>query len=391
MSTATIQAPTRQVNRGANPFAAIVKQQNAALTPQAQTSVYEDLPTRGAGVMQNAAVQKAVEELKARLNGQKYKQKHFGELALVPYQDIDLNIDIQRDPEAEHIAKDIIARYDPRICMPVMCTKLANGRYSAWEGQQTSLTFYVLYMAGLIEANTLIQIKYFDESLIVPGTKLQGEAVGNLGFRQVNGKGRKGVDEFTKHRSRVNGVRLYDSDFREDLQSEEIQQVLEKNNMFPAKTSDAAHNKATPGMVTYIHGLNNIAGHDKEDKVFKVGIKDLNWALAWHNKYYSNVKGVDGGIILALGRLAQQARGAKIKLDSAVEEDLYKLFRAKYGSPKGFHDECKMRLKKFQERNNLANSWSDNCLTPILVMDYINWGGKCALPQVHGMTTYAGI
>jgi len=26
-----------------------------------------------------------------------------------------------------------------------------------------------------------------------------------------------------------------------------------------------------------------------------------------------------------------------------------------------------------------------------LVMDYINWGGKCALPQVHGMTTYAGI
>ena len=124
---------------------------------------------------------------------------------------------------------------------------------------------------------------------------------------------------------------------------------------------------------------------------YLVGIKDLNWALAWHNKYYSNVKGVDGGIILALGRLAQQARAAKIKLDSAVEEDLYKLFRANYGSPKGFHDECKMRLKKFQERNNLATSWSDNCLTPILVMDYINWGGKCALPQVHGMTTYAGI
>lgn len=388
MATAIAQ---RTVNRGANPFAAIVKQQNSALTPQTQNTVYEDLATRGNRVLANAAVQKAIADLKSRLSGQKYEQRHFGELVLVHFKDVDLNIDIQRDEDPEHIAKDIIERYDPRICMPVMCTRLKNGRYSAWEGQQTSLTFYVLYMSGLINNDTLIQVKAFDEELIVPGTALQGEAVGNLGFRQVNGKGRKGVDEFTKHRSRVNGVRLYNSDFREDLQSEGIQQVLEKNNMFPAKTSSAAHNKATPGMVTYIHGLNNIAGHDKEDKVFKVGIKDLNWALAWHNKYYPTVKGVDGGIILALGRLAQQARVAKIKLDSAVEADLYQLFRAKYGSPKGFHDDCKMRLKKFQERNHLSTSWSDNCLTPILVMDYINWGGKCALPQVHGMSIYAGI
>ena len=115
--------------------------------------------------------------------------------------------------------------------------------------------------------------------------------------------------------------------------------------------------------------------------------------LAWHNKYYPNEKGVDGGIILALGRLAQQARLSKpqIVLDSAIEEDLYKLFRTKYGSPKGFHRDCKERLKQFQKSNNLAQSWSDSCLTPILVMDYINWGGKLPLPQVHGMTTYAGI
>jgi hypothetical protein len=195
------------------------------------------------------------------------------------------------------------------------------------------------------------------------------------------------------HRSRVNGVRLYGSIFREDTQSEEIQCILEDNNMFPAKTSAAARNQATPGMVTYIHGLNLIANHDTDSKIFDVCKTDLEWALTWHDKYYPGEKGVDGGFILAFGRLAAAARSSKpaIKLDAATEADLHNLFRSKYGSPKGFHKDCKDRLKKFQISNNLAESWSDSCLTPILVMDYINWGGKCALPQVHGMTTYAGI
>ena len=80
-----------------------------------------------------------------------------------------------------------------------------------------------------------------------------------------------------------------------------------------------------------------------------------------------------------------------IKLDAALEADLFRLFQSKFGSPKGFHNDCKQRLKTFQNNNNLAETWSDSCLTPILVMDYINWGGKCAVPQVQGMTLYAGI
>jgi hypothetical protein len=391
----TTSTTTRTVNRGANPFAAIVKQQNIALTPNptASHTVYESLQVRGDRVFQNPKVQEALKNLKQRLSGQTYNQSHFGELVLVRYSDMDMNIDIQRDEDAVHIAEEIIPRYDPRIAMTVMCTKLKNGRYSAWEGQQTSLTFYVLYKAGIIDKDTLIQVKAFDEELEVPGTTLKGEAVGNLGFRIINGGGRKGVDAYHVHRSRVNGVRLYDSKFREDTQSEEIQQILERNNMFPAKTSAAARNQATPGMVTYIHGLNLIANHDTEPKVFDVCKEDLEWALHWHDKYYANEKGVDGGFILAFGRLAAAARQSKpgIKLDATTETDLYNLFRAKYGSPKGFHKDCKDRLKKFQLANNLAESWSDSCLTPILVMDYINWGGKCALPQVHGMTTYAGI
>lgn len=392
MSTATAQP--RIVNRGANPFAAIVKQQNAALTPAQNTQgVYESLQTRGDRVFAHPSVQKSLANLKARLQDQQYKQEHFGELVLAHFSDVDLNIDIQRDEDPVHIAEDLIDRYDPRICLPVMCTKLANGRYSAWEGQQTSLAFYVMHKAGIITDDTLIQVKAFNEGLNVPGTALKGEAVGNMGFRVINGGGRKAIDAYHLHRSRVTGVRVYNSNFPEDLQSEEIQQILERNHMFPAKTSDAARNQATPGMVTYIHGLNLIAAHGTEQKIFDLAKKDLEWALAWHDKYYANEKGVDGGIILALGRLSAAARTSKpkIMLDTATGADLYKLFRAKYGSPKGFHRDCKDRLEKFQLANNLAKSWSDSCLTPILVMDYINWGGKCALPQVHGMTTYAGI
>jgi hypothetical protein len=392
MTTSTI---TRTVNRGANPFAAIVKQKNIALTPNPASThtVYESLQVRGDRVFQHPGVQQALKDLKQRMGGKTYNQSHFGDLVLVRYGDMDMNIDIQRDEDPVHIAEEIIPKYDPRISMTVMCTRLKNGRYSAWEGQQTSLTFYVLYKAGIIDENTLIQVKAFDEDLVVPGTTLKGEAVGNLGFRIINGGGRKGVDAYHVHRSRVNGVRLYGSIFREDTQSEEIQQILEVNNMFPAKTSAAARNQATPGMVTYIHGLNLIANHDTELKVFDVCKKDLEWALAWHDRYYAGEKGVDGGFILAFGRLAAAARQSKpsIVLDVTTESDLYNLFRSKYGSPKGFHKDCKDRLKKFQMANNLAESWSDSCLTPILVMDYINWGGKCALPQVHGMTTYAGI
>jgi len=391
----TTSTTTRTVNRGANPFAAMVKQKNIALTPNPASThtVYESLQVRGDRVFRHPGVQQALKDLKQRLVGKTYNQSHFGELVLVRYDDMDMNIDIQRDEDAVHIAEQIIPKYDPRIAMTVMCTRLKNGRYSAWEGQQTSLTFYVLYKAGIIDKDTLIQVKAFDEDLVVPGTTLKGEAVGNLGFRIINGGGRKGVDAYHVHRSRVNGVRLYGSVFREDTQSEEIQQILEANNMFPAKTSAAARNQATPGMVTYIHGLNLIANHDTEPKVFDICKKDLEWALAWHDRYYAGEKGVDGGFILAFGRLASSARQGKpaIVLDAATEADLYNLFRSKYGSPKGFHKDCKDRLKKFQLANNLAESWSDSCLTPILVMDYINWGGKCALPQVHGMTTYAGI
>ena len=384
----------RTINRGANPYAPMVIQQNVNLSPASQSNIYEPLVARGARAHTNTHVQQALSGLRTRLGGKKYTHKDFGELLWVPISDLDINVEIQRDEDAEHQA-NVLEKFDPRIALPVMATKLKNGRYSVWEGQQTSCLYYHLYTAGLIDGDFLVQVKAFDEDQEVPGTQLQGEAVGNYGFRQINGGGRKGIDAYHLHRSRVQGVRLYNSDFDEDVQSEMIQCVLEKNNMFPAKASDARGQMATPGMVTYIHGLNTIAGHGTEMKTFKNQIADLNWALAWHNRYYPAEKGVDGGFILAFGRLAYYARTGKnqVKLDSAIEADLYKLFQNFYGSPKGFHKDCKQRLEKFQDDNDLVRSWSDSCLTPILVMDYYDpnkHAGKLNLPVVPDMKKYVG-
>ena len=152
MTTATTSVQPRTVNRGANPFAAMVKQQNAALTPvPTQHTVYESLQVRGDRVFADPRIQQALADVKQRLAGQTYNQSHFGDLILAAYGNVDMNIDIQRDEDIAHIAEQILPKYDPRISMVVMCTRLANGRYSAWEGQQTSLTFYVLWKAGIID------------------------------------------------------------------------------------------------------------------------------------------------------------------------------------------------------------------------------------------------
>lgn len=385
---------TRTVSRGANPFAPMVIQQNVNLTPANQANIYDPLTVRGARAHTNPHVQKSLADLKQRLAGKKYKQEHFGELLLVPISLLDINIEIQRDEDAEHQA-NIIEKFDPRIAMPVMATKLKNGRYSVWEGQQTSCVLYHLHQADLIEGDFMVQVKAFDEDMVVPGTQLQGEAVANYGFRQINGGGRKGIDAYHLHRSRVQGVRLYGSDFDEDRQSEAIQCIMEQNNMFPAKASDARGQQATPGMITYIHGLNSIAGHGTEMKLFEKSKADLEWALAWHDKYYPAEKGVDGGFILAFGRLAHAARTAKkpVTLDAAVGADLYKQFQSLYGSPKAFHKDCKQRLEAWQEANDAPGGWTDNCLAPMLVMDYYDpnkFGGKLNLPQVPDMKKYAG-
>jgi len=387
---------TRTIDRGANPFAPIAKQRNQALaTPR--KGVYEKLEDRVVTMMsddvQSNVINQAIAELRERLGGKTYKQEHFGYLAEIDAGLIDINIDIQRDLLGKHIGEDIIVKFDPRILQPINVTFIREtGRYSAWDGQQSSATLKLLLLAGLVDPDVKIQCKVVEDDLVVPGSNLVGEAYGNLGFRLLN-TSREPIDPFWMHRSRVSGVRNYGSTLDEDLQAEEIQQIFESNHMFPAKASDAQGQKAKPGMVTYISGCNSIAGHDTEWDTFNITKNDLNRALHWHDTYFSNEKGVDGGFILAFGRLYAEARETDIEITQDTEDDLFRLFQSKYGTPAGFHRDCKDRLKAFQIKNKLKTSWSDSCLTPILVMDYLRWDDSenHPLPEVNHMTTYAGI
>jgi len=387
---------TRTVNRGANPFAPIAKQRNQALaTPR--KGVYEKLEDRVATMMsdadQAAIINKAIAELRQRLNNSVYQQHHFGYLAEIEAGLIDINIDIQRDLLGKHIGEDIIVKFDPRILQPVNVTFIKEtGRYSAWDGQQSSATLKLLLLAGLVDPSVKIQCKVVDDDLAVPGSNLVGEAHGNFGFRILN-TSREAIDAFWMHRSRVSGVVNYGSNLPEDLQAHEIQKIFEANHMFPAKAADAQGQKAKPGMVTYISGCNNIAGHGTSDELFETTKEDLSRALHWHDTYFASEKGVNGGIILAFGRLYAEAREQGVEITEAAEDDLYRLFQCKYGTPAGFHRDCKDRLESFQVKNKLKKSWSDSCLTPILVMDYLRWSDSenHSLPEVNHMTTYAGI
>jgi hypothetical protein len=160
--------------------------------------------------------------------------------------------------------------------------------------------------------------------------------------------------------------------------------------MYPAASVQGQKKK--PGMITYISGLNNIAHHGTQDPtIFNNGLADLDWALKWHDTYFPFEEGVDGGHILAFGRFSSEARSAGFVINANLEQDLYNHYQKWYSSPAGFHRDCKERLKKFQKKNKLKDSWSDSCLSPILVMDYINRGGVQNIPQVAGMVIYAGI
>ena len=387
---------TRTIDRGANPFAPIAKQRNQALTTP-RNGVYEQLEDRVDTFMSNVdnkkVIDEAVDRMRQRLGSKIYQQDHFGRFEMIGIPLEYINIDIQRDITSAQNLASIIDLFDPRCVQPINCTYITEtGMYSAWDGQQTSTVLKILLDAGLIVSNFKVLCKVYDDTLEVPGTNLKGEAAANYLFRVLN-TSREPIDPYWLHRSRVSGVRNYGSTLKEDEQAEEIQQIYERHHMFPAKSADAYGQKAKPGMVTHISGCNSIAGHDTEWDTFNVTKRDLDLTLRWHDTYFSSEKGVNGGIILAFGRLYAEAREQGIEITQAAEDDLFRLFQCKYGTPAGFHRDCKDRLEAFQIKNKLKKSWSDSCLTPILVMDYLRWADSenHPLPEVNHMTTYAGI
>jgi hypothetical protein len=184
----------------------------------------------------------------------------------------------------------------------------------------------------------------------------------------INYKGRKAVEPYYMHKSRVSGVRNYDSELVEDLHAERIQTVVENNNMFTRPAIDARGQGAKPGMVTYITGLNKISEMETEN--FDAAITDLEFALSLHDRNFANEKGVDGGFILALGRYHKLARKKDISITREWQDALMQFFKETYASPSKFHKQAKSRLEKFNKANDLPGGWSDNCLLSILILDF---------------------
>lgn len=394
----TVVAP-KTVKRSINPYAPAAKIRNQALT---QGSPYETLNKRIQPLLSEAKVQTAIAALKNRMGGETFRTEHFGRLEFLDVGLIDINVDIQRFLETSHIAEHIIEHFDPRIMQPINVIYIKNtGRYSAWDGQQSSASFALMMHFGLIEPGTLIPCKVVDDDLAVPGNLLTGEALGNMAFRWLNGKGRLGMDLYFQHRSMVNGVRRYGSDLLEDKQAEAIQQVLERHNMFPAPAVAARGRSAQPGMVTYLSGVYQIAGHGSSSEVFEESIQDLDWALGWHDRYFPAEKPVDGGFILAFGRLHEQFRASAaaqgrrarsaVPVTPELEQELCQMIKDRHLTPHGFHENCQLRLRKWQEANNMPGSWSNACLTPFLVMDWLDWGGKAPMAEVPLLKEYAGM
>ena len=367
-----------------NPFAPPPKTVQTPLVSQ-DGNIYDPLIPRALAIADEDVVQEAIENLRIRLQGTPYKQEHFGRLEELESNLIDINVDIQRVLETPHIAKNIIELFDPRIMQPLNVIYIKEtGRYSAWEGQQSGTAFALMMHFGLIEPGTLIQCKVVDDDLAVPGSTLTGEAVGNYGFRCINYKGRKAPDLFWILRSMVNGVRLYNSTLIEDEQANEIQNILQKNNMFAAPKIEAQGNKAKPGMVTHISSILNMAGHGTEHENFNITKEELDWVLAWHNKFYASEKGVDGGYLILFGRFAALCREQEIEITKEHELEFYQHMK-RYGSPKAFHQDCQTRYKR------VFGGWSDACLLPIWQKDYMKRGGTLSLPTIKNYNEYKSL
>ncbi len=364
-----------------NPF---VPPPKAVQTPMVSTgNIYDPLVSRAMAIANEVDIQEAIHNLQQRLQGKQYTQEHFGRLELQPASLVDINIDIQRLLEIPHIGKNIIELFDPRIMQPLNVIYIKEtGRYSAWEGQQSGTAFALMMHFGLISPDTLIQCKVVDDDLEVPGSTLMGEAVGNYGFRCLNYKGRKEPDLYYIYRSMVNGVRLYYSTLTEDLQANEIQNILQNHNMFAAPGLEARGQKAKPGMVTHISGMLKLAGHGTD--IFEESKEDLDWVLAWHNKFYASEKGVNGGYLLTFGRFAALCRKQEIEITKEHELEFYQHMK-RYGSPKAFHDDCKQRYKK------VFGGWADACLLPIWQKDYMKRGGTLPLPTIENYNEYKSL
>ena len=326
------------------------------------------------------SIENGLEIVAERLAGQKYEAKHFGRVGMIPLGKVLSNIDIQRLVENKHIGQNILPIFDPRITQPINVVYYADkDYYTCWDGQQTSSTILALIAYGLVDADNWetfeVKANIIDADLMVPGSTISGEAVANFGFRTLNGsKAKKAVDPYYVMRSEHNGVRLYSSDLREDVHSNQMWTVLETHNMLPAPTTGTE--KKLPGHIAHVSGMKSMASHDTEN----FDLKTFTRVVTFLSTYFNTDNGINSSFYMAIAELFELLRDQKITT-GFNEEQFAKFIKDTYSNGDGFSNYAKGRLHKFQDKIAVKRSWTDACSVPYMIDDYIKYCEKKNLQQ----------
>jgi hypothetical protein len=343
-------------------------------------------------------IETGIEKLQDRLGGQKYKQEHFGRVALINLSIIYSNVNIQRIIEEAHIGRNILPIFDPRITQPINVVYypvgaphpitgklLTEEMYTAWDGQQTASTIMSLIMYGLVDKDLngdfMVKANIIDYDLMVPGSDIKGEAVGNFGFRTMNGsKARKPVDPYYVMRSEYNGVQLYNSTLQEDVHSHAMWSTLENNMMLPAPTTGTE--KKLPGHIAHVSGMKSMASHDTDN----FDIVTFEKVVKFLSKYFSTDNGINSSFYMVIAELFQDIKDQEVI--GFNESQFAQFIKDKYSNGDGFSAYAKKRLYKLQDSLGTKRSWTDACSVPYMIADYVQYcqenslsQGKLPIPQ----------
>jgi len=314
-------------------------------------------------------IQEAVDKLKVKLNGETFKQEHFGRLDFIPLKDFVINDQIQRELVEKQNAK-VIADFDPRAVETVQCFQHEggpnDGKYNTYEGSQRLAILLRLYWEGIIEEDFKVLTQWFPESLIVPGSDLVGEAAANRLFTICN-TGKEPISTFFMYRNRVANVVHYGSKDVIDNRYNKVQEVFEANYLWP---SNKKSGQRKPGEITHLASMLDTAKVDEKhsDDAFEKGLLNLDWVCKMTHEHFPTDE-VDGSFTLALGRFADACANSKVTITEQLEQDIVSLVKEKFGSPKAFYTGTRDKLYAFQTHNNLHKSWKDACLLPRLVLE----------------------
>lgn len=334
-------------------------------------------------------IKQAVKELKTKLNGQSFKQEHFGILEYIPLKKFVINDQVQRDLVEKQNAK-VIKGFDPRAVETVQCFLHEggpnDGKFNCYEGSQRLAILMRLCWEGIIDEDFMVPTQYFKESLIVPGSDLVGEAAANRLFTICN-TGKEPISTFFMYRNRVANVRHYNSEDTIDIRYHKVQEVLEKHSLWP---SNKRSGQRKPGEVTHLASILDTAKVDESnsDDAFEKGLAHLDWVCKMTHEHFPTDE-VDGSFTLALGRFADACEKSKVTITEQLEKDIVDLVKEKFGSPKEFYLGTKKKLHTFQTENDLPKAWKDACLLPRLVLElkYVQ-GTEEKLPKVSSTVEY---